>query len=188
MKTTILALTFAALVLPSHAAEFERQSAFESVKSFATAAKAFQPATAKGDLSSLFTISEMGGENHGKPITAPDLQSCDALWSGDDSALLLAVASPPTEATRSSIGVLFLLVRQHDGWRIADLIRFTATGKDAGVSAELTAYAGTGYRLGTKGMEPVVPVKESHGGRGYAYQAYASYTFTASKLKRLEPG
>jgi hypothetical protein len=29
-------------------------------------------------------------------------------------------------------------------------------------------------------------VKESHGGRGYAYQVYSSYTLDASKLKRLE--
>lgn len=169
-----------------HAAEFERQSSFASVEAFVTVAKAFRPATTKGDLSALFTISEMGEDNHGKPITAPAIQSCKAIWSGDDFALLLAVASPPTEATRSSIGVLFLLVRQRNSWHIADLLRFTATGKDAEVSAELTAYAGSGYRLGTEGMAPIVTVKESHGGRGYAYQAYASYTFNASKLKRLE--
>jgi hypothetical protein len=182
----ILALAFAALVLPMNAAEFDRQSAFASVEAFVTAAKAFPLATTKSNLSSLFAIPEMGAINHGKPITAPAIQSCNAIWSGDDSALVLAVAIPPTEATRSSIGVLFLLVRQRDRWHIADLLRFTATGKEAEVSAELTAYAGTGYRLGTEGMAPVVTVKESHGGRGYAYQAYASYTLNASKLKRLE--
>jgi len=182
----ILALAFAALVLPMNAAEFDRQSAFVSVEAFVTAAKAFQPASAKGDLSSLFTIPEMGEDNHGKPITAPVIQSCDPIWSGDDSALVIAVASPPTEATRSSIGILFLLVRQRDRWHIADLLRFTATGKEAEVSAELTAYAGTGYRLGSEGMAPIVTIKESHGGRGYAYQAYASYTLNKSKLQRLE--
>lgn len=182
----ILTLAFAALVLPARAAEFDRRSAFASIEVFVTAAKAFQPATTQGDLSALFTMPEMGEENHGKSIAAPVIQSCDAIWSGGDSALLLAVANPPTQATRSSIGVLFLLVRERDRWHIADLLRFTATGKEAEVSAELTAYAGTGYRLGTEGMAPVVTVKESHGGRGYAYQAYASYTFSASKLKRLE--
>ena len=130
MKTTILAFAFAALVLPTHAADFN--------------------------------------------------------WSGDDSALLLVVANPPTEATRSSVGVLFLLVRQRGQWQIADRLRFTATGKEAEVSAELTAYAGNGYRLGTEGMAPVVTVKQCHGGRGYAYQAYASYTFNEPKLRRLE--
>jgi|SRR5947208_16426729 len=83
-------------------------------------------------------------------------------------------------------GVLFLLVRRDKSWRIADLLRFTATGKEAEVSAELTAGTGSGYHLGAEGMSPVVTVKESHGGRGYAYQIYASYTFSASKLNRLE--
>lgn len=186
MKTVILALALAALLLPTHAAEFGRHSAFPSVEAFVTAAKAFQPAATKGGLSSLFSIPEMGEENHGKPITAPTVQSCDTIWSGGDSALLIAVANPPTEATRSSIGVLFLLVREGGSWHIADLLRFTATGKAAEVSAELTAGAGTGYQLGTGGLAPIVTVKESHGGRGYAYQLCASYTFNASKLKRLE--
>ena len=69
---------------------------------------------------------------------------------------------------------------------IADLRRFAAIGKEAEVSAELTAFAGSGRQLGSEGFAPVVTVKESHGGRGYAYQTYASYKPTGSKLKRLE--
>jgi hypothetical protein len=100
--------------------------------------------------------------------------------------LLIAIANLPTVATHSSIGVLFLLVRQREHWQIADLLRFTAIGKEAEVSAKLTAGADTDYRLGSEGFALVVSVKESHGGRGYAYQTYASYTFAASKLKRFE--
>jgi hypothetical protein len=186
VKRTIVAFALCVGLCSSDAAEFTRQSAFDSVESFVTAAKAFQPAAAKGELSSLFIIPEMGETNHGKPISASTIQSCDVIWSDDAAALLIAIASPPTEATRSCVGVLFLLVRRNKSWRIADLLRFTATGKEAEVSAELTAGTGTGYHVGAEGMSPVVTVKESHGGRGYAYQIYASYTFSASKLKRLE--
>ena len=100
--------------------------------------------------------------------------------------MVLATANPPTVATHSSIGVLFLLVRQRSHWRIADLQRFAAIGKEAEVSAELTAFAGSGRQLGSEGFAPVVTVKESHEGRGYAYQTYASYKPTGSKLKRFE--
>jgi len=82
--------------------------------------------------------------------------------------------------------VLFLLERTKNSWRIADSQRFTASGKDAEVSAELTAGTGGGYHLDSDHTKPVVTVKESHGGRGYAYQLSASYTFNASKLKPLK--
>jgi hypothetical protein len=186
LKTTSLSFALAALVLRTDASELNRESVFDSVEGFVTAVKAFQPAASKRDLSSLFMIPEMGEDNHGKPITAPAIQSCDTIWSDDKSALLIAIANPPTVATHSSIGVLFLLVRQREHWQIADLLRFTAIGKEAEVSAKLTAGADTDYRLGSEGFALVVSVKESHGGRGYAYQTYASYTFAASKLKRFE--
>src|SRR2546428_7032373 len=131
----------------SHAAEFTRQSAFDSVESFVTAAKAFQPAATQGQLSSLFMIPEMGETNHGKPISASAIQSCDIIWSDEAAALLIAVASPPTEATCSCVGVLFMLVRRDKSWRIADLLRFSATGKEAEVSAELTARTGRSCTL-----------------------------------------
>jgi hypothetical protein len=78
------------------------------------------------------------------------------------------------------------LIHQRDGWRIADLLRFTATGKDSGLSAKLTAFAGSGRQLGSEGFDPVVTVNESQGGRGYAYETCASYKFTGSKLKRFD--
>lgn len=173
VKRTIVAFALCTVLGASHAAEFTRQSVFDSLESFVAAAKAFQPAAARGELSSLFAVPEMGETNHGKPISASSIQSCDVIWSDDAAALLIVLASPPTEATRSSVGVLFLLVRRDTSWRIADLLRFTATGKEAEFSAKLTAGTGSGYHLGTEGMSPVVTVKESHGGRGYAYQIYA---------------
>jgi len=82
--------------------------------------------------------------------------------------------------------VLFLLVQQRGQWRIGDLLRFTATGKEAEVSAQLTAGTGSGYHPGGDGMAPVITIKESNGGRGYAYQVYASYSPEGNKLKRLD--
>lgn len=148
--------------------------------------KAFKPSASKGELASLFTTPEMGEENRGKPISAPAIASCDNIWSDDNSALLFATANPSTIATHSSIGILFVLIHQRGHWRITDLLRFTAIGKDAGVSAKLTAFAGGGRELGSEGFAPVVPVNEYHGGRGYAYETCASYTFAGSKLTRLE--
>jgi hypothetical protein len=189
VKTIVLALAFAALLLPTHAADFGRQSVFESVEAFVAAAVAFQPATTKSDLSALFTVPELGqaeDPNTGKPIAATSIQSSVPLWSNDTAALVFVAAAPPTEATHAAVGVLFLLSRTKKSWRISDSLRFVATGKEAEVSAELTAYAGTGCQLGTGGNVPIVTVKESHGGRGYAYQISASYTFKASKLERVE--
>jgi hypothetical protein len=98
----------------------------------------------------------------------------------------MAIGRPATQATRSCVGVLFLLVRENDRWKIADLLRFTATGKYANISAELTAETSSGYRLGSEDMAPIVTIKKSNGGRGYSYEASASYTFRASKLERLD--
>src|SRR5947208_16426728 len=100
----IVAFALCTVLGSSHAAEFTRQSAFDSVESFVAAAKAFQPAVTEGELSSLFMIPEMGETNHGTPISASAIQSCDVIWSDEAAALLIAVASPPTEATRSCVG------------------------------------------------------------------------------------
>jgi hypothetical protein len=184
--TLVVFFSLVLLILPAQAADFNRHSKFDSVAAFAASTKAFRPAGANSELSPLFSIREMGEENHGKAVVAQTMQSCNLLWSNADSALLFAVASPATEATRSSVGVLFLLRRSGIQWEIADLLRFTAMGKEAECSAELTSGAGTGYQLGSEGMPPVVTIKAANGGRGYGYQASASYNFTASKLQRIE--
>lgn len=189
MRTAFLAFAIGVSVLRADAGDFSRASAFESVEAFVAAATAFQPAATKSDLAALFTVRELGQPEDpktGSPIAATSIQSSVALWSNDSHALVFVTAAPPTDATRSAVGVLFLLNRVKSSWRIADSQQFTATGKYAGVSAELTAGTGTGYHLGSDDMKPVVTVKESQGGRGYAYQISASYTLNASKLKRLE--
>jgi len=179
VKTSILFFALGAFIAATEASELNRESLFDSVEEFVTAVKAFQPAASKGGLASLFTIREMGHENPGKPTAASAIQSCEPIWSDDN-------ANPPTVGTYSNIGVLFLLVHQRDGWRIADFLRFTATGKDSALSAKQTTFAGGGGQLSSEGFHPVVTVNELQGGRGYSYETCASYTFARSKLKRLE--
>jgi len=186
LKTTLLALAVFGSVLCTNAADFARWSAFESVDAFVGAAKAFQPAKSKSDLSALFTARDRGQTEDFAPIAANSIQASVALWSNRSRALVFATAAPATEAAPSSIGVLFLLARANDRWHIADYRQFSASGKEASVSAELTAGTRTGYHLGSEGMMPVVTVKECHGGRGYAYQLSGSYSFQGAKLNALE--
>jgi hypothetical protein len=190
IKTAFAAFAINAYIAGVDAADFTRSAAFESVEAFVAAATAFQPSAAKTDLSPLFTIRELGQPEDpktGAPVSAASIRSAAPLWSDASHALVFVTATPPTDATHSAVGVLFLLHRSKQLWRIADLQRFTATGKYADVSAELTAGTGVGYQLGSEGMMPVVTIREAQGGRGYGYQISASYTFRASKLSRINP-
>jgi hypothetical protein len=190
LKTTYLLLFCGIAFLASaDAGDFTRASSFDSVAAFIAAAKAFHPTDSKTDIAGLFTIAEMGQPEDpktGKPVVPESLDSCEVVWESTTHALVFAIATPKTEPTRSAIGVLFLLSHSHASWIISDLRRFTATGKYAEVTCELTADVGSGYQLGTEGMRPIVTIKESQGGRGYGYQLSASYTLSETKLKRLD--
>ncbi|MCW1924652.1 hypothetical protein OKA05_18955 [Luteolibacter arcticus] len=190
MRIFISTFLLGALLSSADAGEFSRKAPFESVEDFVEAAKGFQPAASGSDLSVLFTVPELGQSEDpqdGKPVLAKTIESCEAVWANDSHALVFVKALPPTEATRSVTGVLFLLQRTGDSWHISDSRQFTATGKDAGISAKLTAATGSGPdRLGTEGFPPVVTIAESQGGRGYSYDLSASYTLRASKLERLD--
>ena len=188
MRTTILSLVIASLAVSTRAADFSRASSFESVAAFVAAAQGFQPASARSDLSDLFTVRDRPpeGPETGTLVTAPTIESATELWSNDTHGLVFVTAAPPTEATRSSVGALFLLGHHGGSWRVADVLRFLATGKWAKVLAELTALAGGGSDLDAEGKAPVVTVTECQGGRGYSYESTASYTLKNSKLKRLD--
>jgi hypothetical protein len=189
MKTAFVTLAAAILALPTNAGDFTHASVFESVNAFVIAASTFQPDRSKSDLAALFTVRELGQPDDpktGKPVAATSIRSSVALWSNESDALVFVTATPATDATRSAVGVLFLLHQTDRIWRIADSKRFLATGKYADVSAEITAGTGVGYQLGSEGLMPVVTIKEAHGGRGYGYQVSASYTFDRSRLKRRD--
>jgi hypothetical protein len=152
--------------------------------------KAFHPADSNSDMADLFSIAEIGQPDDpktGKPIVPASLDSCELVWEGATHSLVFATASPKTEATRSVVGVLFLLFDSNGRWTIADLKRFTATGKYAGVACELTASVGPGYKLGgADDLRPIVTIKEEQGGRGYGYLLSASFTRAGNRLKRLD--
>jgi hypothetical protein len=191
MKPTWFVITLLALAPTPLAkgADFSAKAGFNSIESFVSAAKAFKPATDGGDLAALFTIKQLGQPEDpetGKPVAAKAIASCDVLWTDETHAIVFVSAEPPIVATKAEAGVLFLLVHDHGHWKIADHVRFIATGKYADVSAELTAGVGTGYQLGSEDMNPVITIKESQGGRGYSYQLSGSYTFASGKFKRLE--
>jgi hypothetical protein len=62
VKTAILFIALAGLVLATEESELNRKSVFDSVDRFVIAIKAFQPSASKAELASLFTIPEMGTE------------------------------------------------------------------------------------------------------------------------------
>jgi len=186
--TLFLVLLIAAIApLPVHA--LSQWESFESVDAFTAATKAFQPSTARTDLTTLFAAADRGqpeDPKRGLLVAAPSVDSVSTLWSDTKNALIFAIASPPIEFSRCRVGVLFLLQRFNDGWHISDYVVFTTVGKEAEVSATLTAGTGSGYQLGSDGMSPIVTVKESQGGRGYSYDISASYAYTGFRLKRLD--
>ena len=190
MRIFISTFILGCVLTAANAGDFSRRTPFESVEDFVDAATKFQPASSGSDLAVLFTVPESGqpeDPNAGKPVLAKTIESCAVVWSNDSQALVFVKALPPTQATPSVTGALFLIRRTGDSWHISDSRQFTATGKDSGISAELTAATGGGPdRLGTDGFPPVITITESQGGRGYSYDLSASYTVKASKLERLD--
>lgn len=190
MKAALLIIFASNLTNSAGAAEFNRWSTFKSPEAFVEAAKAFKPDTNPTDLSPYFTIRDLGqpeDAKEGNPVAAPSISNCTVVWSDNTHALLFATAEVPTWATRSKLGVLFLLACRHEQWQIDDLRQFTTLGKDAGVYVGLAAEAGAGLQLNSEDRLPVVTVVESQGGRGYSYEVHVSYTFHGSRLQRQEP-
>ena len=185
MKALFLALALSAAYIQADAADFSRTSPFKSVASFVAALQGFRPAKANSDLSPLFTVREIGQPEDpktGRPICANSVKTSVALWSDDTHALVFATAEPPTEATYTEVGVLFVLSQVNEKWTITDCLKFEAIGKYAEISASLTADAGNSGRAS---VPPFVTVTELQGGRGGTHEISASYTLNASKLRRL---
>lgn len=159
---------------------------FASPETFVSALSALRPSQSKTDISSLFIMRDQGQPEDpktGKPVCPETIDSCKLLWKDDTSALVFATASPRTEATRSVVGVLFLLRRLHDRCHLWDYRRFTASGKYAGVTAAITGMAGTGS--GVREL-PIVTITESQGGRGHSFQLSATYTVDGARLGQME--
>jgi len=173
VKTIISLSCFAILTVASCADDFTRGSTFDSTGAFATAAKAFKPATTKSDLTKFFIIHE----DVYPPATAETLESCEIVWEDDTQAIAFALAQPPTVATYWKIGILFYLVRDQEHWHISDILRFDAQNKAAAIKCELTSGEKT---------PPIVTITETQGRREWTYTASASYTVTGPKITRFD--
>jgi hypothetical protein len=187
IRFSLLCMALAVALGRATAGDFERAGIFGSVKAFVAATQGFRPAESKSDLAELFATTERGQPEDpatGSRVVAATVDSCVVIWEGADQAMVFAKAAPKTEATKSMVGVLFLLSTTKGKWRISDVRKFEAAGKEAGVECELAAYAGTGYHLGGKDGEPVVvTVSEDQGGRGYSYLLHGSFVIEAGKIK-----
>ena len=176
------------------AGELKRADRFESVEAFVAAVKGLVPASEKGEIASLFSVKEPGQPEDPKTGTqcfAEKVESCEVLYvdgtssSQDEAsvslALVFAKVQPPTEATRSEVGVFFLLSRQKNRWRVADLLRFQALGKYSGIEVNVTSTGNHG-----KTCPDFVTVTEHQGGRGYSYEISATYKCEGLKFKKVD--
>lgn len=185
MQTKLSVIVLCVLAMQANAVEFSRSAHFASVEAFVTAAKAFKPASTKSDLTSLFTVPELGqaeDRKTAKPVTAPAIESSEAMYNDDTQAFVFITAKPPIEATHEIVGVLFLLVHQNGAWQISDLKRFTAIGKYGDVKAEICGHIDAGIDKDI----PIVTINESQGGRGGHYQVSATYKAVSSRLQQVE--
>jgi len=132
----------------------------------------------------LFSAPEMGEYARGKMVAPLGIESCELLSLDPQltQALVWVTTSPPTEATKSHVGVLLLLVKKKGIWHIADLKKFTATGRDSGVEARATGYHGAGIDL----ISPPVTITEFQGGRGFSCEISATYNISDRKLVRRD--
>jgi len=186
MKLILRILLLLTVVTRAGAADFGYWNNFKSTEEFVAALSNFHPVSSPGDLASLFTVRELGQPDDsatGVPVPATKIASCKLLWSDSSHALVFATASPQTEATRSVVGVIFLLRQIHDAWQVVDHHRFVATGKYADVTARLTSGADSDK---TPDGEPLVTVTESQGGRGYAGELSATYTIANDRIERVD--
>jgi len=168
-------------------AALDRESRFDSIAGFVDAIKAFEPAQASSWMAYQFSAVELGQpeeESTGSIVRAPHVLSCATLWNNEDTAVVFATAEPPTSATRSTVGVLFLLHSYDKKWRIVDEKKFTAAGRFASVDGKLTAGADSDRALDPEGV--VITVTESHGGAGLSYQLSSSFRISGASLVRAD--
>ena len=184
MLRTIALLVLLACGDLAHGADFPIEAAFPTLEAVQSALKGYTPSTSSGALRADFSLPEPGETSVGETRatrTATSLVECVQLWVGDESALIYASARPPTEATPSEVGVVFLIVHQGGSWRVVDRQRFVAFGKYAKVVVEITS---AGHKPEVTPSPPIFTIKEFQGGRGYSYDVSASYTIKDQKITR----
>lgn len=105
--------------------------------------------------------------------TAKDFSSITPLIEEPGCKVIWAIAEPPTTATKTVIGGLFVLSLKEGQWTTTDAKRFEAAGKDSNASASLTSSGSTA---------PHITVTLHQGGRGAAWEESASYVVKKGEL------
>ena len=173
-----------ALALRAVAAEPTLGSMTDTPEAFVAAMKSFQPSTTKSWLGYLFSMADSDG--HEGQVHPKQISTCDLLWADERNALVFATVRSEDLATR---GVLFYLhcTDQKKPWSIQAHREFTAFGSNAALHAVLSnETTNNQYRLGRDGLEPIITIKKSEGGRGYCATASASYTIDHNELRRVD--
>jgi hypothetical protein len=175
-----LALSFASALADS---PLLPESRFASPEEFISKLAAFEPAKADTYFGFLFTTKELGQPEEpqmGAMTRAEKVDSCQKLFADDQIALVFALANPPTQATPTRVGVLFLLSNVAGQWRIADFRKFTAEGKESGIKMTFNS----GYI--PQRTPPTVMVTEFEGGRGFSQTSTRSYSISNNGIVPAE--
>lgn len=96
--------------------------------------------------------------------TLIETAECKVIWS---------LAEPPTAATKTVVGGLFVLTLKEGQWRTTDAKRFEVSGKDSAAQARPTS---------SGSAAPHLTVTLHQGGRGEAWEESASYVVKEGKL------
>jgi hypothetical protein len=163
------------------------ESRFASVDALVAAVQKFEPSKSDTFLGFVFSAPEPGQPEDPKTGTitrADKIASCETIWSDKNHALVFAMANPPIVATRSCVGVLFLLESTGSQWRIADQHAFHTSGKYAEIKCELSSGYGTGYKATPDTV--IVTVDESDGGRGLFHSLSGSYRIVRNRIVPAE--
>jgi hypothetical protein len=177
MRRALLLIAFLAGYLGSNAdarEALDRNTRFDSVDGFVTALKQFEPARTNNWLAYQFSAIEPGQSEDDTTggVTLPiKIQSCSSIWQNDDTALVFAIANPPTVATHSMVGVLFFLDRSGKKWRIQDSKSFHALGKDVSIDCRMTS----GDEEPLSPSEVIVTVTKHESGRHQWFETSFSF-------------
>jgi hypothetical protein len=110
--------------------------------------------------------------------SASKFSEIQRLFESDSLKIIWTVAEPPTTATPTVVGGLFVLVPSKNGWIISDARRFESSGKYSGAAAVLTSFGS---------VDPHVTITLHQGGRGASWEEAASYVIEAGKIKPQIP-
>ena len=154
-----------------------REMAFDSLDAFITTVRSFRPDTSTNYMAWQFAaleLGQIGDPSARRPLRPAAIETCSTLWNNDNTAVILATARPPTEATHSQVALLFLLMQEDKKWYITDIKQFTAYGKNCSVEAQLTSVADGGGLTLTPDLV-VITITKHGGGQHLGSDCSASY-------------